>query len=150
MLLVSLLPISFPDLLSFCDSTSVVGLCMARSAYQHYPAPVTICISFSLFFLLIPFHAVKYIWCVSVMVCLWLRFLPWHWYWLFFIIDDFLIVDEVNCLFLCFLYLYYLILFVFFYPFVTPLWWWVCVRQGVLTNVTQLWSHYVLSFTLFL
>ena len=65
---------------------------------------------------------------------------------MFFIIDDFFIVDEVNCLFLCFLYLYYLLLFLFFYPFVTPLRWWVCVWQGVLTNVTQLRSHYVLPF----
>ena len=48
MLLVSLLPITFPDLLSFCDSTLAVGLCTARSAYQRYPATATLCIAFYL------------------------------------------------------------------------------------------------------
>ena len=55
----------------------------------------------------------------------------------------FFIVVEVNCLFLC-LYFYCLLLFLIFDPFVTPLRWWVCVQQGVLTNVTWLRSHYVL------
>ena len=48
MLLGSLLPIiTFPDLLGFCDSTSVVGLCSPRSAYQCCLAPVTLCVSFT-------------------------------------------------------------------------------------------------------
>ena len=77
------------------------------------------------------------------MVGLVLRLPLGYWYWLFFFIDDFFIVDEGNCLLLCFFYLYYLLLSLIFGLFVTPFRWWVCLLQGVLTNVTWLRSHFM-------